>query len=39
MNPQRNVLDGDLLFKFFDLAMTERQDTCKKIKTSVDQVD
>jgi cleavage and polyadenylation specificity factor subunit 1 len=38
MNPCRNVLDGDLLWKFLTLSMTERAELSKKIGTTTDQI-
>ena len=36
--PQRNILDGDLLFEYFNLSYGERSEIAKKIKTSSEQV-
>lgn len=37
-NPQKNILDGDLLFEYFNMSYTERHDIAKKIKTNNEQV-
>lgn len=37
-NPHRGILDGDLLWKFFHLSLTERKDVARRIGTSVEQV-
>ena len=37
-NPQKNILDGDLLFEFFNMSFIERNDIAKKIKTNTEQV-
>jgi cleavage and polyadenylation specificity factor subunit 1 len=37
-NPQKNILDGDLVFRFFDLSFTDRNDISKRIKSSTEQV-
>jgi len=37
-NPSKNVLDGDLLWKYKDLSHSERVEFAKKIGTSPDQV-
>ncbi len=37
-NHQKNILDGDLLFTFFDLSFNDRNDISKKIKSSTEQV-
>ena len=37
-NPQKNILDGDLLFEFFNLSFNDRNDIAKKIKTNCEQV-
>jgi hypothetical protein len=37
-NPQKNILDGDLLFEYFNLSYTDRNDIAKKIKTNTEQV-
>ncbi len=36
--PQKNILDGDLLFDYFNLSYTERNEIAKKIKTSCEQL-
>ncbi len=36
--PQKNILDGDLLFEFFNLSYAERNEISKKIKTNVEQL-
>lgn len=38
MNPSKNILDGDLLFKFPTLSMNEKSDLAKKIGTSPQQI-
>jgi cleavage and polyadenylation specificity factor subunit 1 len=37
-NPQKNILDGDLLFEYFNMSYMERNDIAKKIKTNTEQV-
>ncbi|XP_074600985.1 cleavage and polyadenylation specificity factor subunit 1 [Brevipalpus obovatus] len=37
-NPMRNVLDGDLLFRFLSLSITERAELCRKISYPPDQI-
>jgi cleavage and polyadenylation specificity factor subunit 1 len=37
-NPQKNILDGDLLYDYFNLSFNERNEISKKLKTSTDQV-
>jgi len=37
-NPCRNVLDGDLIFRFINLSMNEKTELCKKIGSTTDQV-
>jgi cleavage and polyadenylation specificity factor subunit 1 len=37
-NPQKNILDGDLLFEYFHMSYTERNDIAKKIKTNNEQL-
>jgi len=37
-NPCKNILDGDLLFKFVNLALNEKIELAKKIGTSIRQV-
>lgn len=37
-NPQKNILDGDLLFEFFNMSFVERNDIAKKIKTNTEQL-
>ncbi|XP_014670530.1 PREDICTED: cleavage and polyadenylation specificity factor subunit 1-like isoform X2 [Priapulus caudatus] len=37
-NQNRNILDGDLLWKFLHLSMGERTELCKKIGTTSDQI-
>ena len=37
-NPQRNILDGDLLWKYLHFSLPERTDLAKKIGTTADQV-
>ncbi|RWS28719.1 Cleavage and polyadenylation specificity factor subunit 1-like protein [Leptotrombidium deliense] len=38
LNPCKNVLDGDLLFKFITMSMNEKGEIAKKIGTSSDQI-
>nr|XP_039261759.1 cleavage and polyadenylation specificity factor subunit 1-like [Styela clava] len=37
-NPMRNILDGDLLWKFTGLSFHERQELARKIGTTADQI-
>jgi len=37
-NPSKNILDGDLLFKYLNLALNEKMELAKKIGTSTKQV-
>lgn len=37
-NPHRGILDGDLLWKFFHLSLTERKDVARRIGTTVEQM-
>lgn len=37
-NQNRNILDGELLWKFLQLNVSERAELCKKIGTTADQV-
>ncbi|KAI0216603.1 Cleavage and polyadenylation specificity factor subunit 1 [Lamellibrachia satsuma] len=37
-NPHRNILDGDLLWKYLHLSFTERNDLAKRIGTTCEQV-
>ena len=37
-NPHRNILDGDLLWKYLHLSVTERNDLARRIGTTCDQV-
>lgn len=37
-NPSKNILDGDLLFKYFNLSMNEKVELARKIGTSIKQV-
>ncbi|XP_070574061.1 cleavage and polyadenylation specificity factor subunit 1-like [Ptychodera flava] len=37
-NPLKNILDGDLLWKYTSLSVQEKSDLAKKIGTSVDQI-
>ncbi|XP_038067427.1 cleavage and polyadenylation specificity factor subunit 1-like [Patiria miniata] len=37
-NPHRNILDGDLLYKYTYLSVVEKNELAKKIGTSVDQI-
>ncbi|CAG5135896.1 unnamed protein product, partial [Candidula unifasciata] len=37
-NPQRNILDGELCWKFLHLSAMERVEVARKIGTSVDQL-
>ena len=36
--PQKNILDGDLLFEYFNMGFVERSEIAKKIKTNMEQV-
>jgi len=38
VNPQKNILDGDLLFEFMNMSFSERNEIAKKIKTSTEQI-
>lgn len=38
INPQKNILDGDLLFEFFNMSYHDRGDIAKKIKTNSEQI-
>ena len=38
INTQKSILDGDLLFEYFNLSYTDRNDIAKKIKTNTEQV-
>ena len=38
VNPQKNILDGDLLFEFFNMSYHDRGDIAKKIKTNSEQI-
>lgn len=37
-NPHKNILDGDLLYRYLNLSVTEKGELAKKIGTSSDQV-
>lgn len=37
-NPQKNILDGDLLWKYLHLSMMEKTEIAKRIGTSLEQV-
>ena len=37
-NPHKNILDGDLLWRFTDLGVVEKNELAKKIGTSVEMV-
>ena len=37
-NPHKNILDGDLIWKFLHLSMPERSELARRIGTSVEQV-
>ena len=37
-NPQKTILDGDLLFTYFDLSFNDRNDVSKKAKATTEQV-
>ena len=37
-NPNKNILDGELLWKFLHLSILEKGEIAKRIGTSVDQV-
>ena len=38
VNPHRNILDGDLLWKYLHLSTSERNELAKRIGTTVEQV-
>ncbi|KAF7493374.1 Cleavage and polyadenylation specificity factor subunit 1 [Sarcoptes scabiei] len=38
MNPSKNILDGDLLFKFLNLSLSEKMEIAKKIGTTIKQI-
>lgn len=37
-NPCKNVLDGDLLYRFYNLSISEKAELCKKISSTPDQI-
>lgn len=37
-NPQKNTLDGDLLWKYFDLSFIERNELLSRLGMTSDQV-
>ncbi|XP_064640599.1 cleavage and polyadenylation specificity factor subunit 1-like [Lineus longissimus] len=38
MNPAKNILDGDLLWKYLNLSHTDKMELSRKIGTTVDQI-
>jgi len=38
VNPHKNILDGDLLWKYFSLSLNERTDMAKRIGATAEQV-
>lgn len=38
-NPQKNTLDGDLLWRYFDLSFIERNELLSRLGMTSDQVD
>lgn len=38
LNPQKNILDGDLLCMYLNLSATEKHDVAKRIGTSREQL-
>ena len=38
-NPNKNILDGELLWKFLHLSIMEKTEIAKRIGTTVDQVE
>jgi hypothetical protein len=37
-NPQKNTLDGDLLWRYFDLSFIERNELLSRLGMTTDQV-
>lgn len=37
-NPHRNIIDGDLIWRFTTLSITERNELAKRIGTNADQI-
>lgn len=38
VNPQKNILDGDLLYEYLNLSLAEKQDLAKRIGTTREQI-
>lgn len=38
MNPSRGILDGELIWQYFDLNFTEKMEVAKKIGTKVEEI-
>ncbi len=38
MNPCRGILDGELIWQYFDLNYTEKMEVAKKIGTKVEEI-
>lgn len=38
VNPSRSIVDGELLFQFFNLNFTEKVEVAKKIGTKVEEI-
>lgn len=38
VNPSRSILDGELIYQFFNLNFTEKTEVAKKIGTKVEEI-